>query len=91
MSTYPRWVWADGEPFTPGLRAELSYDQFVDYVRCDGVWRQKTRPMTDKESVTPERHLIGNWRDGYSDRPVVDAELAGWLETTYAGLPAYRS
>jgi hypothetical protein len=84
--TYPRWIWADAEPFTPGLRVELACDRFVDYVRTAGVWRQKTRPMTDKESVTPERYWLNDWRTPASEWPVVDVELGEWLETTYEGI-----
>ncbi len=79
-TTYPTWIWAD----TNALRVELAHDQFVDYVRVAGAWRQKTRPMTNKESVTPERHWLNDWRVKASDWPVVDADMGVWLETTYA-------
>ncbi len=82
-TTYPSWTWADGLPFTEALRVETAFNTFIDYVRVSGVWRQKTRAMTDKESVTPEKHWIGDWRDGAKAWPEADAGMAGWLETTY--------
>lgn len=88
--TFPRWVWADAAPFTEGLRAEIAFDQFVDYVRVQGVWRQKTHPMTNKESVTPERCWLHDWRTRACDWPAVEAGMATWLEDTYNGIGADR-
>ncbi len=89
--TYPRWVWADGPPFTDSLRIEHTRDGFVDYVRVDGMWRQKTRPMTAAESVTPEKcRLHDDWRSWSRDWPAVDAELGKWLDETYDEIGATR-
>lgn len=76
--TYPTWTWADRDE----MRVEVEHNQFVDYIRVAGVWRQKTRPMDDKESVTPERYRLGDWRDRPSCWPVVDAAMAVWLDDT---------
>ncbi len=83
MSTYPKWVWADRAPFGPALRVETAYDSFIDYVRVNGVWRQKTHPMTNKQSVTPERHWIGEWREGSKAWPEADPDMSAWLDATY--------
>ncbi len=90
MSQYPRWTWADAPPFTPGLRAEIAFDQFVDYVLVGGVWRQKTAPMTNKESIAPERHRLGGWRVTAAELPEVDVDMAEWLTKTYDEIGAAR-
>jgi hypothetical protein len=66
------------------MRVEVDHNQFVDYVRRGGVWRQQTRPMTAQESVTPERFRLGDWRDGLAAWPVVGADMAAWLDDTIA-------
>jgi hypothetical protein len=82
---YPRWIQAGDHD----MRVELGFNRFVDYARSSaGVWRQKTYEMTDKQSVTPERHQIGDRPDlaalnGREPWPLVDPEMTAWLETTH--------
>lgn len=78
MTTYPSWTQAGDND----MRVEVEHNRFVDYVRVRGTWRQQTRPMTDKESVTPGRYWLGDWRDGPTAWPVVDDEIAAWLDKT---------
>lgn len=77
---YPRWTSADNHE----MRVEVEPNRFVDYARIDGAWRQKTRPMNDKEAVTPARYWLGDWRDRPACWPVVDAVTATWLDETMA-------
>jgi hypothetical protein len=78
MTCYPQWTQAGDHD----MRVEVEFNRFVDYVRCAGVWRQQTCPMTDKESVTPAHYWLGDWRDGSAAWPVVDNEMAAWLDKT---------
>ena len=68
MSEFPKWTWAD----LNAMRVEVAADRFVDYARCNGVWRQQTREMSHAESVEPTRCWIGEWRAGSKAWPVVD-------------------
>ncbi len=90
MTIFPRWVQADSLPFTEALRVETKAGVFVDYMRLAGVWRQHTHPMTAAESVTPAKHMLGDWRDGRNRFPQVDDSLAAWLETTYRQIGGAR-
>ncbi len=83
MSAFPRWTWADRPPFTPALRVEVEHETFVDYIRANEAWRQKTHPMTHQESVAPERCRLHDWRTNASEWPAVDDDMAGWLDKTY--------
>ncbi len=90
MGVFPRWVHADDLPFTQALRVETEEGVFVDYIKIAGVWQQQTRPMTAAESVTPAKHMLGDWRDRRDRFPAVDPGLAAWLETTYQQIGAGR-
>lgn len=80
MTGYPTWTSAGAHD----LRVEVEHNRFVDYVRWDGVWRQQTRPMTDKEAVDRVGCWLGDWRDGAAAWPVVDGDMATGLEKTWA-------
>ena len=84
-TTYPRWIQAGDYD----MRVEVGFNRFVDYARSSaGVWRQMTSEMTDTESVTPERHQIGDRPDlaamfGRDPWPLADPDMTAWLEATY--------
>jgi hypothetical protein len=87
-TAYPVWVQAGDHD----MRVEVRFNRFVDYARNhDGVWRQMTSEMTDKQSVTPGRHQIGDRPDlaamfGRDPWPLADPEMTAWLEETHVGI-----